>query len=245
MKENATFKRIPGGIFGILGPSFVFLGSFISSFGIRNYSMLNYFVSELGNDTNPFAMIFNVCLTIGALCNFLSVTNLEGFTPTGYNWIGVRIAMFSSICVALVGIFPMTNIVPHLVFALSFFITGFFAMAFITMGIWRDKSNSISKWFSIPSLIVIVSFALFLFYPSETFTEAHAGDMSVFAMSAEFRPAFRSVTFFEWMILLTLNGWIFFMGIYKVRTNRKKELNSHIINKTIENQSISTITNEN
>lgn len=215
MKEIEFFKRIRGEIFGILGPSFVFLGSIISSIGIPNYSIMNYFVSELGNNTNPLALLFNICLTVGALCNFMLMMNLEGFTKTTYNWIGVRIAMFSSLCVALVGVFPMTNILPHVIFAFSFFLTGMFAMGFVTVGIWRDKSNSVRKWMIIPSLLVIISFILFLFYPSESYTEVYAGDLSIFTMSAVDRPVFWSVTFFEWMILLLLNGWIMFIGFYK------------------------------
>lgn len=203
-------------IFGILGPTLVFLGCFISHFGIPNYSMKNFFVSELGDDSNPLAWSFNLFLTMGAIFNFLAIAKLDGISTSKATFWGVRIGMISAICVALIGIFPMSIIFPHTIAALSFFVSGGFAMGFFTVGFFLNKNPNIPKWLGFTSLIVWLSFLGFGINPSKSFVEVFGSGIMILEMHISNRPSFWELTFFEWMILITLNSWIMFMNAFQI-----------------------------
>ena len=126
-------------IAGIVGVSLDLLGSLISAVTYRGrlgepYSPLNHFVSELGElHVAPMAVAFNAGLLLGGLC--LTVF-LIGLGRRIGGWTGALFAVGGAACGisgALVGVFPMNNLAPHITWAMRFFNLGLLMMAIFSV----------------------------------------------------------------------------------------------------------------
>tara|TARA_B110000305_G_C19271906_1_gene554892 strand:- start:172 stop:831 length:660 start_codon:yes stop_codon:yes gene_type:complete len=146
------------------------LGALIISFGIvvsniyfigcsdQNYSILNHFISELGQyQCSEKAFLFNICLIIGTpflIYYYLkilpeSVKKIKNIFTIIIVLIGV-----SAICI---GMFSMDKIVMHIISAIIFFYLCFFAsLAFNIYALFFDKKN-IPKYFVMSSILMSVS----------------------------------------------------------------------------------------
>jgi hypothetical protein len=101
--ETKTTKIRLYSIIGLLGTTIILLGFFLSGWKFRNmfgdrYSILNYFVSELGHPVHSeWALVFNICLLVGGLMLTIFMVKISIIFPG-------RIGIWGAILGSITGI---------------------------------------------------------------------------------------------------------------------------------------------
>lgn len=148
---------------GLLGASIISFGIMITSIyfigcSYQNYSILNHFISELGQyHCSEKASLFNICLIIGTpflIYYYLNILPESVKKIKNIFTIIIVLIGFSAICI---GIFSMDKIVMHIISAIIFFYLCFFAsLAFNIYALFFDEKN-IPKYFVISNILMSVS----------------------------------------------------------------------------------------
>ena len=203
---------------GLLGAASIVLSSLITALfyegrTTEHYNFANHYVSELGEiGVSDVPYIFNGGLMIGALLLTIFMLGLawlmRGWSGAGF----ALLALVTGISGFLVGVYPMSNIDPHIKAAMTFFNTAQFAMLFFTIYVFFSKHPWFSRKLAIPGFITFIFFVIFLNMPSAFNGDA---DLST-AMHNQFynRPNIIPLAVFEWLIIAGLMTWIILTSIY-------------------------------
>lgn len=216
------YDKVPFYSWGLFGSAIIILGCVITAiFYIgqdgESYSLLNHFISELGELKNSeLAIVFNLSLILGGIAYIPFMAGLAIYSQQKLGKIAGLIAIIASICCSLVGVFPMDYITPHIIVAFGFFYLGMVSIFIFTIVIIRDKKNLLPKWQIILGIIVVVSFASFLFIPVDF------SDMSGFQTGA--RADFILLAFLEWLVLITVEIWIVVVSGYLQKIKAQLQL---------------------
>jgi hypothetical protein len=232
-------KDIHWEIFGLIGALISLIAFLISSlFYIdsqgHTYSILNYFVSELGNMVeSPLAAVFNYGLILGGSFLALFMIGLYFLVENKSIKIASIIGIFSAISTICVGIFPMNTLIPHAIAAMGFFYGGMFTVIIFTVSILLKKATIVSKtsfripiWIGIVGIIVSVFFVLFHFGPADMsidFGEVFSNS-DISQNIINIRPDFWGIAFTEWLVVLGVIFWILFLSIVIIIQRHKKLL---------------------
>ena len=218
---------------GILGPALISLGGVIAGFsyiGIEGqaYNPLNHFVSELGElGVSNGAWAFNAGLITGGILNALFMIYLAAQIKHWARYPLGLLGFTASVFGGLVGIFPMNSLKEHLFVALTFFNLGL-AIAFLySIFILVSNKHPFPKWLALPGIINTITFAIFIFYPSDfdsgvDFQEGMAGLLRN-------RPDFIPLALLEWVVILGILIWFLMLGFYLV--NKARNYTEENINK--------------
>ncbi|MBD3351092.1 MAG: DUF998 domain-containing protein, partial [Candidatus Lokiarchaeota archaeon] len=147
--------------FGIIGSIILLIGLIIPQFFYtgrqsERYSMINHFVSELGElGVSEGAIIFNVCTFIGGILFIPFMIGLGQYMENKIGIIGAIIGIITAIGCALVGIFPMNSetLTNHAIAALTFFQGSILTTLVFTLSILIQKEIKIPKLYSIGGFI--------------------------------------------------------------------------------------------
>ena len=91
--------------------------------------MANHFVSELGEvGVSKLAWMFNTMLVLGGTCITLHILGLALQIRSWFRIILGVSGLITGVSAAMVGVFPMNNIQPHIKVAMLFFNMGLFTM---------------------------------------------------------------------------------------------------------------------
>ncbi len=212
------FEKLSLPYWGIIAIIILAIGSLVPSIAYSGkdgeaYSFLNHAISELGElGVSELAILFNICVFFGALFTLIFFIGLSFYINNIISSIGGIIGVISSLGGVFVGIFPMNYLVPHYIAAMTFFFGGMLTVAVFSIAILFDKEKKIHWIFSLLGFIVVVFFALFLFYPyAETYRVNPA--LSILYNLFYDRPAFLLPSFFEWMTLITIMIWVGLLSI--------------------------------
>jgi hypothetical membrane protein len=136
------------GLAGCLIPAVASLATALLYRGKRaeRYSPLNHFVSELGErGVSRAASLFNGGLIAGGAL-MLAFFAWLGLAVGGI-W-GILVAatgVWASVSCALVGVFPMSNVRPHIRAATSYFRGGLAAVLLLALGVWFQSAERIPR----------------------------------------------------------------------------------------------------
>ena len=206
---------------GLLGATSIILGSLITALfyeGRTNerYNFTNHYVSELGEiGISDIPYIFNGSLMLGA---FLLTFFMLGIAWLMQSWPGLvfgGLALATGVSGFFVGIYPMSNIDPHIKAAMTFFNIAQFAMLFFTVYVLFSKHPWFPKKLAIPGSITFIFFVIFLNMPS-----AFDEDLDLqTAMHNQLnnRPEIIPLAVFEWLIIAGLMTWVILTSTYLCR----------------------------
>jgi hypothetical membrane protein len=183
------------------------------------YSLLNHFISELGDPKySKGAIIFNLGLILGGLFLIIFMFGLAKYYSTKLSYSAGIIGMFASLMCSLIGFFPVNLLNIHFIFTTAFFIGGLASITLFAIEIVRDKRKQLPKWFAIPGFMGVGCFTVFLIM-LYGFTDGFQPSLSPFIIKPnEFsRPAFWLFPFTEWLVLITALIWIFLTSIYVIK----------------------------
>ena len=217
--KKQTPLQLFAAVCGIVGPLIMAVGMLAAALAYRgksgqSYSILNHFVSELGElGVSNLAWAFNWSLIAGGILATIFMIYLAAQLRT---WIKYPLGLLSVIATlsgGLVGVFPMNSLAPHLRAALTFFNLGMLVSLIYSLVILFGGKHPFPKWLSIPGLLSTAAFTLFLYYPSEIdSTDINFQD----AMAKLFanRPDFIPLALMEWSVIIGILIWIAMLAAY-------------------------------
>jgi len=205
---------------GILGPGFIGLGILLSALayiGVEGqaYNLMNHFVSELGElGVSELAAVFNGGLILGGMITTVFMVYLASQVE---HWIRYPLGVLGVIAAlsgAMVGMFPMNLLKPHVLAAMTFFNLGMLISFLYSFVFLLSKRHPFPKWLAIPGFLNAATFTWFLNFPSEIdvgidFQEGMAGLLNN-------RPDFIPLALMEWIVVLGILIWISVIGLYLV-----------------------------
>ena len=206
-----TTRRVFAG-FGILGAASVALGSLLTALAYTGYSPLNYFISDLGNvGVSPWAVVFNVSLMLGGLCMAVFLIGMALRLSGLLRYLLGAAGLLTGLAGTMVGVFPMNEVEPHRLAALTFFMTGGIVVALHSLSIGLGKQQTYPRWLAVIGLVDVLCFAGFLSIV------VPAGPASL-EFPGETRPDFWWTTTLEWGILIFLLIWTLSAAYYYSRS---------------------------
>lgn len=198
-------------IFCIAGTSFIVTGSIIAAWFYRGkngerYSMLNHFISELGErGVSRAAPAFNLGLILGGLALLPAAIILGIALPGTWSKLGMAAGVVAAISMSMVGVFPMDNMNPHIKAAVTYFRSGLFMVLFFTLAIaFQSGETLIPRLFSLAGVPAIFAYSYFLMFSRVT-THTEANPLSPLE---EQRPRVWKMAVYEWMIFITTVPWL-------------------------------------
>jgi hypothetical membrane protein len=114
--------------------------------GAERYSPLNHFVSELGEQgVSRAAALFNGGLVAGGLAMIPFFAWLGLAVGGIWGILAAAAGIWASVSCALVGIYPMSKLMPHIRAATSYFRGGLAAVALWALGIWLGPVERVPR----------------------------------------------------------------------------------------------------
>lgn len=221
---------------GFAGASFIFLGILVSAlFYIgrtgERYSFCNHFVSELGEvGVSELAAAFNGGLVVGATLLTFFMLGIAWLMKNWLGWLCGLSGLITGLSGMLVGVFPMSNLLPHIKVAMTFFNNGQITMLLFSLAVLFNRRPWFCKQLAIPGLITFSFFVLFLNMPMsfggspdiETAT-INLNDIET-AMRSQLtdRPRVIPLAVFEWLIIGGLMAWILITSLHLWRYQRSQ-----------------------
>ena len=216
---DSLFNKVSLPWWGIGGSAVMVICSAIAAIFYRgptdeHYSFFSYFISELGEIAQSEAhWLFNGGLIVGGAMLGVFVLGVGFHIKHWLGYISMAFGLFSAVFVALVGIFPMDYMDAHAFVAMTFFFYGMVTVIFFSITFLIDKKRIIPPWFSLLGVVVILCFALFLYYPYEPVMPDSDGEFSLDPGVFQ-RPDFWLMPFFEWLVFFSVLGWMTALALY-------------------------------
>lgn len=202
---------------GVVGSGLIGLGMLVSGLAYvgrlgERYNPLNHFVSELGEpQVSEAALAFNLGLLLGGFC---LVAFMLGVARRIGGWQGALFGVGGVICAvsgALVGVFPMNNLAPHIFWAMNFFNGGLWVMIWFSLVVLIGRPG-LPRWLALPGMLSASAFASFKWLPGST---TGGGDSlaAVDAFLSVPRPAVWGMAVFEWLAVLAVLLWVMIVAL--------------------------------
>ncbi len=206
---------------GLIGTMIIAIGCIISGIGYRgpsgqHYSILNYFISELGGVVeSELSLIFNLGIFVGGILLTVFIFGLFNLFKSKLGKGASIIGMISAVSGAFVGLFPYdVNIGLHALTAFTFFYGGMATMILLSISLAIDKSKGFPGYLIVLGALGAIAFIVFNVaigeFASVFSSDTIQGDFSIDA----FRPyPFWAIAFYEWLCLISILIWMFFASL--------------------------------
>lgn len=212
-----TFESFPW--FGLIAGIILLFGVLISTknfSGMKKepYSLLNHFISELGDPR--FALhntLFNTSLILGGLIMIPFVVGIGLFFHSLLGNLILGLGIFCSVCCSLIGLFPEDKVKPHFLIAGIFFIGMGLLMLLCAITI-LIQSTLVPVWLGYVTLILLVPFCSFIIDTMMLSKEELKLTDTPWAWDPKERPKFWRNPFLEWVAYFTILFWIFLFAIF-------------------------------
>lgn len=222
-KIELFYKRFPLYTWGFLGIAIISICSLITAIFYKNivgdrYSLLRYFISELGEvGVSKLASVFNWGLIISGIPMIIFMLGLGLRFKTILGYISSAVGIYASINYLLVGVFPMDiSLEAHLFTAMSYFYGGMAAIILFSITIFLDKKRTLPKYVGWLGIGVTGIFASFLFLPLNNLQN---GEFSL-DPTISTRPNIWWLAFFEWLVFFAVLLWICLIStVFMVKEN--------------------------
>ncbi len=199
--------------FGLTGALLVSLCSLVTGLFYRGlngepYSLLNHFISELGEvGVSPLAWLFNLGLIAGGLL-FIPFSLGLGLTLSGWlSKAGMIAGLAAAFSLSGVGFFPMNNLPPHITAAQTYFRTGLATIVLFGLAILLQPKEHIAldRRVNLASLVAAACYASFILYSSFTPMPGGADALGVSFQSG--RPFIWPLAVMEWAVFFSTILW--------------------------------------
>ncbi len=208
-------------LFAWIGSLAVLLGILVSAFVYRGktgekYSIFNHFISELGErGVSKLAIFFNVGMMIGGLAFVPVMIGLGLVLGSWWGILGMLCGVVAAVACFFVGVFPMDNMKPHGIAAMTYFRMGLVTILLFTVAIFVQPaaSRQIPLAMNIAGILSIAAYAAFLVVigiktqKNKAKQQAEALDTS----ETPDRPRFWILALLEWLVFFTTMLW--FIGV--------------------------------
>jgi MFS family permease len=201
--------------FGWAGSLVILLGCLISGLPYRGrsaerYSILNHFISELGEiGVSKLAMVFNIGMIVGGALFLPFIAGLGIVLGTIWAYIGMAAGLLAAISSILVGVFSMDRLEPHRKAAMTFFRSGLVTVLFFTIAVFVQPAGQrvIPLAVNIFGILAIVSYSAFLVIVSHKTSKKGEDNYLLDPTEKKARPRFWRTPFLEWMLFFATIAW--------------------------------------
>ena len=134
----------------------------------ERYSLFNHFISELGEvGVSKAARFFNTGLILGGLVLLPYIIGLGMKFGSLLGWLGTAAGIIAVLGVAGVGVFPMNNLKPHVLAAMTYFRAGLVMVLFFGLAILFQPAGKavIPPAANLLSLLAFLAYGAFLALP--------------------------------------------------------------------------------
>lgn len=199
------------------------MGAYVGTEGQR-YSPLNHFISELGQvGVSRLARVFNAGLVASGVLYLPFTLGLGAAIGGWWAAAGTLAGLVAAVAVAGVGFFPMNDLPPHIVAAMTFFRSGLLTVLLFGVAIQRQRPDpmvgplhrrrAVDPRANIAGIVAVLAFAAFLLW-----MQLEPGGASGFHEGAIVdRPAVWPGAILEWSILVAMMAWFFVVGACRRR----------------------------
>ena len=196
----------------LAGAASAVLGSLIAGLAYRGrlgerYSPLNHFISELGEEgVSRRAWAFNWGLIVCGLCLLPACVSLGLLLPGVWSKLGLAAGVVTAVSIALVGVFPMNKLTPHIRAAVTYFRFGLVMVLFFTVAIAAQPENPplLPRLIALVGLPAVASYAYFLLYSRVSYA---APENPLDTKLQKARPRVWRMAAAEWAIFITTVPW--------------------------------------
>ena len=196
----------------LAGAASAVLGSLIAGLAYRGrlgerYSPLNHFISELGEEgVSRRAWAFNWGLIVCGLCLLPACVSLGLLLPGVWAKLGLAAGIVTAVSIALVGVFPMNRLTPHIRAAVTYFRFGLVMVLFFTIAIAAQPETPplLPRLIALVGLPAVASYAYFLLYSRVSYA---APENPLDTKLQKARPRVWRMAAAEWAIFVTTVPW--------------------------------------
>ncbi len=213
------------GIFGSVLVSSAVLAAGLAYRGAQgeSYSILNHFISELGQiGVSRAAPVFNAGLVIAGVLfmPFCAGVSLRLRTVTG--WAAFAAGVLASAACAGVGFFPMNTMGSHIFFAMWFFRLGLVTVLIYGAAIlFQPRASSgerLPRAAALASVPAVLAYSAFLFL-SGMLTQGGPNPLDTGAFQK--RPSVWPLAILEWLVFFTTILWFLATAVFQVSSRRR------------------------
>jgi hypothetical membrane protein len=203
-------------IFGFIGTGLILLAVSFPLFLYRGkrgerFSMLNHFISELGEmGVSRAAWIFNTGILLAGLVMLPYVIGLGIAFGSPLGWLGTAAGVIAVLGVAAVGVFPMNNMQAHTIAAKTYFRFGLVMVFFFGLAIFFQPSGKpmIPPAANLLSLLAFLSYGSFLALPLFSEKRPNSSD-TLHPQQEPERPRVWALPALEWLVFFSTIAWLF------------------------------------
>jgi hypothetical protein len=207
--------------FGWIGSLVILTGIVISAAAYRGkagerYQFWNHFISELGEvGISRLAAVFNTGVILGGLLFLPMMVGLGVTLGSTWGWLAMAAGIIAALSSSFVGIFPMSNLDPHRVAAMTFFRTGLLTVLLFTIAIFAQPAGerAIPLVVNVFGVLSILTYALFLALVGRKMDRNNNPNYILDPNAMPDRPRFWRTAFLEWMVFFTTILWFLVVSI--------------------------------
>ena len=196
-----------GGSLVILVCSLVAAKAYRGKEGER-YFIRNHFVSELGEQgVSRLARLFNMGLILGGFLFLLMMPGVGISLGSAWGYLGMAAGIVAAAACMCVGIFPMNNLGPHTIAAMTYFRAGLATVLLFCIAIiLQPAEQRVIPLYTLPiGGSAFVAYAVFLVYMARVEKKDKSNALDTNTVSE--RPGFWWMPFLEWMVVIFTLLW--------------------------------------
>lgn len=206
-------------IAGMIGIFTILTGAFMSAMVFTGrthepYSILNHFISELGNKRwYSYAMFFNIGLMLAGI-PLLVFLNASAMLL--HSWLRYPMMVFgtiSGVTCSLIGVYPESDFYVHITIAPIFFSATLLSLMIYCVGVWIEHHHLLDRRYALAGVPAGVFLVVLLWELIINAQEFIAGEQGAIVQMQYHRPEFWMLPFIEWMVLLSLLALVAFFSI--------------------------------
>jgi hypothetical membrane protein len=182
----------------------------------ERYSLLNHFISELGEvGVSLAAWFFNTGLLLGGLALLPYVILLGISFGSLLGWLGAVAGIVAVLGVAAVGVFPMNNLKFHVIAAMTYFRAGLMMVFLFGLAILFQPNGKtvVPQAAALLSLLAFLAYGAFLTLPRAWKNEQKPADILDPEQVPE-RPRLWALASLEWLVFFSTIAWLFGMTFF-------------------------------
>ncbi|MDX9954273.1 MAG: DUF998 domain-containing protein [Anaerolineae bacterium] len=205
-------------LFGIMGSISIIVTTFVAALFYvgrkqERFSMLNHFISELGEQgVSQLAPLFNGGLIFGGFALVPFIVGLGLSLDSVWAKLGLIAGVGAALACAAVGVFPMNRLAPHAKAAFTFFRLGLVTIVLFSIAIFAQPAGNriVPLAANIFGALATLSYAAFLGLVTQK-TRSRESSEALNPEAITERPRVWHLVILEWAIYTTTQLW--FLGV--------------------------------
>ena len=188
---------------GVLLPALVYRGK-----EGERYLITRHFISELGElGVSRLAVVFNISLVIAGLLFLLMLVGVGIDMNNPWGYVAMTAGIITALACVFVGIFPMNNIKPHTIAAMTYFRFGLATVLLFSIAIVLQPEGRrvIPLYALVFGVLSVAAYAAFLIHAGNVAKKQRENVLDTEKVFA--RPRFWWMPFLEWLVLISTILW--------------------------------------